>query len=148
MDISQNFKEFLQSANSHNVRYLVVGGYAVSYYGHPSYTGDLDFWYCPDSESAKKLMQALVDFGFGSLGLSEKDFTEPDQVIQLGYEPERIDILTGVSGLDFETCWKDRKIVEWDGMELNFISLRDLRINKSATGRKIDLDDLDKLPNA
>ncbi len=148
MDISQNFKEFLQSANSHNVRYLVVGGYAVSYYGHPRYTGDIDFWICPDSENAKKLMQALVDFGFGSLGLSEKDFTEPDQVIQLGYEPERIDILTGVSGLDFETCWKDRKIVEWDGMELNFISLRDLRINKSATGRKIDLDDLDKLPNA
>jgi hypothetical protein len=92
--LNQDFKEFIQSLNDNQVRYLVIGGYAVALHGYPRYTKDIDIWIEMTLENAAKLIQALQQFGFGSLGLTSEDFLAPDQVIQLGYPPNRIDLIT------------------------------------------------------
>jgi phage replication-related protein YjqB (UPF0714/DUF867 family) len=92
MVLNQDFREFIQSLNEHSVRYLVVGGYAVAFHGHPRYTKDIDIWFGRDPGNAARLVQAIQYFGFGSLKLKEEDFLVPDQMIQLGYPPNRINI--------------------------------------------------------
>ncbi len=87
--LNQDFKEFIQFLNANSVRYLVVGGYAVAVHGHPRYTKDIDIWIEMSSENADNLLKALEQFGFGSLGLNSQDFLTPDQIIQLGYPPNR-----------------------------------------------------------
>ncbi len=146
MDIGQDFKEFIELLNKHKVEYLVVGGYAVAMYGYPRYTGDIDFWVKPSQENSKKIIVVLNDFGFGGYDISEKDFSETDHVVQLGYPPNRIDIITGVTGLSFDECFLNKKNVEIESTSVNFISLFHLRVNKSATGREKDKIDLDNLP--
>ena len=146
MDISQDFKEFIELLNKHKVEYLVVGGYAVAMYGYPRYTGDIDFWVKPNIDNAKKIVKALEDFGFGGYDISESDFSEADKVVQLGYPPNRIDIITGVTGLSFDDCFLNKKNVEIENIPVNFISLFHLRLNKSATGRDKDKNDLNNLP--
>ncbi len=103
--LNQDFKEFIQSLNDNGVRYLVVGGYAVALHGHPRYTKDPDVWIEMSPANAARMIKALDDFGFGSLGLKEEDFLVADQVIQLGQPPSRIDLLVTVSGVDFTTCY-------------------------------------------
>ena len=146
MELDRDFKEFIQLLNANKVEYLVVGGYAVGAYGYPRYTGDIDFWINPTKENAEKLINALVQFGFGSLDISLDDFLKENFVIQLGYPPNRIDIMTGASGLTFEQCWKEKKIIEAEGEKINFISLHHLKINKRSTGRDKDNLDLKNLP--
>ena len=143
--INRDFKEFIQSLNGHDVRYLVVGGYAVAYHGHPRYTKDMDVWIWMEPDNADRLLKALNDFGFGSIGLKTKDFLEPGQVIQLGYPPNRIDILTDLKGVTFPICWDQRVVVDIDGTSINFIDLQHLKANKLATGRHQDLADLENL---
>ncbi len=145
MALSQDFKEFVQSLNANNVRYLVVGGYAVSLHGYPRYTKDLDVWVELDAANANRIIRALDEFGFGSLGLQASHFLEPDQIIQLGYPPNRIDILTTVPGVAFEACFASKMVVEIDGVPVNFIDLENLKRNKRASGRLQDLADLDNL---
>ena len=87
MVLSPDFEEFVALLNDHEVRYLVVGGYAVAFHGHPRYTKDLDVWIDRDLTNAERLLLALTDFGFGSVGLTTEDFLKPDQVVQLGYPP-------------------------------------------------------------
>jgi hypothetical protein len=147
MEIDQDFKEFIQLLNLNNVEYLVVGGYAVTAHGYPRYTGDIDFWIRPEKENAKKVVKTLLDFGFGSVDINEEDLTKKDFVIQLGYPPNRIDILTGVSGLTFEECWKEKKEFVFENENINFISLRHLKINKKESGRDKDKIDLRNLPD-
>ena len=96
---NQDFKEFIESLNANQVRYLVIGGYAVALHGHPRYTKDLDVWVECSPDNALALLKALGQFGMGSLGLTVDDFLVPDQVVQLGYPPNRIDILMVVSGI-------------------------------------------------
>lgn len=146
MDIDQDFKEFIQLLNSNNVEYLVVGGYAVTAYGRPRYTDDIDFWIRSEKENAKRIIKTLIEFGFGSLDINEEDFLKKDFIIQLGFPPNRIDILTGVSGVIFEECWKEKKEFIFEGEKINFISLRHLRINKKESGRDKDNLDLKNLP--
>ena len=105
MVLNQDFKEFIQSLNAHKVRYLIIGGYAVAFHGYPRYTKDLDVWVWLDPGNAKRVIDALDQFGFGSLGLTVEDFLEPEQVIQLGYPPSRIDLLLNLKGVDFEVCY-------------------------------------------
>lgn len=143
--LTNDFKEFAQLLNTNGVEYLIVGGYALAAYGHPRYTGDLDFWVGTDLANAEKIIKTLKDFGFGSLQLTAKDFTVPAQTVQLGYPPRRIDLLTGISGVDFRQCCDRRLVVAVDGMDLPFISLMDFKINKAAVGRPKDLADLDSL---
>ncbi|MGQ0827068.1 MAG: hypothetical protein ACT4ON_01610 [Bacteroidota bacterium] len=146
MELDQDFKEFIQLLNLNKVEYLVVGGYAVTAHGYPRYTGDIDFWVRPEKENARKVIKSLLDFGFGSLDINEADFIKKDFIIQLGYPPNRIDILTGVSGLTFDECWDEKKEFVFENEKINFISLHHLRLNKKLTGRDKDNLDLKNLP--
>ena len=145
MALNPDFKEFIQLLNAHNVRYLVVGGYAVAFHGYPRNTKDIDIWLWLDAANADRLVQALNDFGFGSIGLNAADFLEPDQIIQLGDPPARIDLLTTVPGVDFEDCYRSRLEVETGGITVNLIDLENLKRNKRASGRPQDLADLANL---
>ena len=107
MILTQDFKEFIKSLNDNDVRYLIVGGYAVGFHGHPRYTKDLDIWIWIDGHNAEKIVQALDQFGFASLALAPADFLEPDTTIQLGYPPNRIDLLMGLPGVDFDSCHRN-----------------------------------------
>jgi predicted nucleotidyltransferase len=143
--LNQDFKEFITSLNDKQVRYLIVGGYAVAFHGHPRYTKDLDVWIEITQANAQHLLEALEQLGFASLELKENDFLSPNQVIQLGYPPSRIDILTSVDGIDFSDCYGSRNLAEVEGVQVNFIDLENLIKNKHASGRAQDLADLEKL---
>jgi len=143
--LSKDFKEFIGLLNEHKVRYLVVGGYAVAFHGHPRYTKDLDVWIDLSPENADNIIKALEKFGFGSLGLKPEDFLESDQIVQLGYPPNRIDILTTLKKIKFEDCYTARVEVEIQGVKINFIDLENLKQNKRATGRPQDLADAESL---
>lgn len=145
MILSQDFKEFIQSLNNNQVHYLIIGGYAVAFHGHPRYTKDLDIWIESTQDNAQNLLYALEQFGFGSLHLKEADFLELGQIIQLGYPPNRIDILTSLKGVNFSTCFANRITIEVDKTILNFIDLDNLIRNKKASGRLQDLADIENL---
>ncbi len=145
MNLNTDFKEFIASLNDNQVRYLLVGGYAVALHGYPRYTKDMDIWIELTLENAKQVVKALHQFGFGSLKLTPEDFLTPSQVIQLGYPPNRIDLLTSLKGVDFQTCYQNRTTITIDGIHVNFIDLANLKINKQATGRYQDLADLENL---
>jgi hypothetical protein len=143
--LNQDFKEFIASLNANEARYLVVGGYAVALHGYPRYTKDLDIWVEMTAENAAKILKALDQFGFGSLEIAVSDFTLPDRMLQLGYPPGRIDILTTLPGVEFVECYAARTTVNVDGVLVNFIDLENLKKNKKATGRHQDLADLENL---
>ena len=146
MEIGQDFKEFIQLLNKHQVEYLVVGGYAVAMYGYPRNTGDIDFWVKSSQSNTKKIISTLVDFGFGTTDIHVEDFLKADAIVQLGFPPYRIDIITGFTGLSFDECFKNKKVIEIEGLSISFISLFHLRLNKNATGGPKDLNDLNNLP--
>ena len=143
--LSKDFKEFLELLNENKVKYLVVGGYAVAFHGHPRYTKDIDVWIELSPANANNILNALKEFGFGSLGLKPDDFLESDQIIQLGYPPNRIDILTSLKDLKFEDCYKTKVEVEIHGPHIDFIDIENLKKNKRATGRPQDLADAENL---
>ena len=145
MIFNQDFREFIESLNKHNVRYLLIGGYAVALHGHPRYTKDLDIWIWMDNTNAANLLNALKDFGFSSLPLVIEDFLKPDQIVQLGFPPNRIDLMTSPKGIEFNTCYASREEIEIEGLKVNLIDLNHLKINKKATGRHQDLADLENL---
>ncbi len=143
--LNQDFKEFIESLNANQVRYLVVGGYAVAIHGHPRYTKDIDIWLEVSPANAANMVRALDQFGFSSLGLSEADFLAADQIVQLGNPPNRIDLFTALPGVDFAECYPARVEIEIDGVRIDFIDLENLRKNKKASGRHQDLADLENL---
>lgn len=145
MIFNPDFREFIESLNRHNVRYLLIGGYAVALHGHPRYTKDLDIWISMDNTNAANLLKALQDFGFSSLSLCVEDFLKPDQIVQLGFPPNRIDLMTSPKGIDFDTCYASREEIEIEGLKVKLIDLNNLKINKKATGRHQDLADLENL---
>ena len=147
MNLDPDFLDFISSCIDREVQFMIVGGYAVAAHGHPRYTKDLDVWVLTDELNAERLLRALTDFGFGSLGLTTEDFLADDVVVQFGYEPVRIDVLTSASGVDFADCYKRRVEVEIGDLRVPFISLADLRRNKASTGRLRDLADLEDLPD-
>lgn len=132
----------LLALNDAGVEYLVVGAYALAAHGSPRATGDIDFWVRPDVENAKRVWSALVSFGAPTAEISIDDFSTPDLVYQIGLPPQRIDILTSISGVDFSEAWNSRLIVEIDEMSVPVLGLRQLLINKSASGRDKDEADL------
>jgi predicted nucleotidyltransferase len=143
--LSRDFKEFVELLIKNKAEYLVVGGYAVAIHGYPRYTGDLDIWLNPTPENAKSILRAVNEFGFSSFNLTESDFTKPGNVIQLGYPPLRIDLLTEVDGVTFEECFINRKEVQMDNVVVNFIGYEDLIKNKKESGRLRDIDDIENL---
>lgn len=145
MELNRDFSEFIACCVAHDVRFLVVGGYAVAAHGHPRYTKDLDVWIRVDPENARRIVAALDDFGFGGLGLSVDDFVTDDVVVQLGREPQRIDLLTLVTGVDFDDAYANRLTAKIGGVNVPVIGRSDLRRNKLATGRLRDLADAEEL---
>ena len=145
MILSQDFRELLQLLNENGVEYLVVGGYAVILYGHVRATGDIDFWVRATPENGRAIIAALHEFGFESLSLVETDFSKEDAIVQIGRPPYRVDFLTSIDGLTFDSCYEHRHVVEHAGISIPFIDLADLKINKRASGRHKDLADLEEL---
>jgi len=145
MEIHKDFKEFIELFNSHGVEYVIVGGYALAFLGAPRYTGDLDLFVSPDRGNASKILSALKSFGFGSLKLSESDFSEPGQVIQLGVPPVRIDIITSITGVEWSEVEKNKVESVLGGETVYFISKNDFIKNKKAVSRHKDLADIEAL---
>lgn len=145
MELDKDFREFIELLNEHEVKYLIIGGYAVNFHGYPRYTKDIDFWLWMTQPNIKNLIKAIQGFGFGGLNLKMEDFMNPENIIQLGYEPYRIDLLVDVEGVDFEECYKRRIETELDGTEVKFLSLRDLITAKKKAGRLQDLADAEQL---
>ncbi len=146
MELNQDFKEFIELLNSNEVKYIVVGGYAVGFHGYPRYTGDIDLWIAISKENTERFVDVLKKFGFAALALIPEDFQKEDLVIQFGYEPNRIDILTSVTGLNFEECYAKSNQANFEGLPIIFLDLESLKKNKSLTGRKKDLGDIENLP--
>lgn len=145
MTLPPDFNEFIASLNAREVRYLTVGGYAVAFHGHPRFTGDFDVWVEPTPENARRVVQALDAFGFGGVGLTAADFAAPGRVVQLGYPPLRIDLLTSLEGVAFEPCYRARVTLQLEGLAIPFIGRDCLLQNKRALGRHQDLADLEAL---
>ncbi len=121
--LNNDFKEFIRLLNKNDVKYLIVGGYALALHGHPRYTKDIDIWILINRENAERTIFALKEFGFESLDLSAEDFMAPGYVIQLGQPPSRIDILTSVTALEFDECYASRMKIEIDELPVNFIDI-------------------------
>ena len=145
MELHQDFKEFIELLNVHGVDYLVIGGYAVNYHGYPRYTKDIEFWIWLTDENIEKLLCAIHKFGFASLGLEPNDFSNKKNIVQLGLEPYRIDILMDLEGLNFEACYKQKVRAEIDGVTVTFMSLDDLIKAKENAGRSQDIADSEQL---
>ena len=145
MELDKDFKEFIELLNEHEVKYLVIGGYAVNFHGYPRYTKDIDFWFWMNEPNIEKLIKAIIEFGFGGLQLSSEDFMNPENIVQLGYEPYRIDLLVDIEGIDFKECYDRRTDAELDGVEVQFLSLEDLIMTKKKAGRLQDLADAEQL---
>lgn len=145
MFVNSDFSDLLRIFNDHNVKYLVIGGYAVVQYAEPRFTKDLDLMISTDSENAEAVYRALKEFGAPLAGLTPKDFSEEGFFFQMGVPPVRVDILMGIPGVQFAKCWKRRVEVDFDGLKVLFISKEDLIISKRAAGRPQDLIDTDLL---
>jgi hypothetical protein len=144
--LARDFKEFLKSFNSNGVEYLLVGGYAVGIYGHIRATNDLDVWVNINPENAARVEGALREFGFAAAGLTPGLFLERNNVVRMGVPPIRIEILTSISGVDFESCYAEKETIRIEEIAVPVISLARLRQNKTASGRAKDLADLENLP--
>lgn len=145
MEVQQDFKDLLELLNAHKVQYMIVGGYALAFHGVPRYTGDIDIYVKPDNHNAKLIMNALIDFGFGSIGLTSEDFAQPDKVVQLGVPPVRIDIITSISGVSWEDAVTNCTHGNYGNVPVKYIGLNEFIKNKRSTGRKKDLSDLEAL---
>jgi len=145
MKLHQDIREFIELCLSRKVEFLLVGGYALAVHGAPRFTEDIDLMVLVSSENADRLHTVLADFGFGAAGIKRDDFLEADQVIQLGRAPNRIDLLTGISGISWHEAWANRIHTNLDGLEIPVIGKAELIRNKQATGRPQDLADLARL---
>lgn len=145
MKLQRDLREFVGLLNSLAIDYVIVGGHAVAFHGHPRFTGDIDFLVRPTLDNAKRLIQALHAFGFSETGLAPEDFVKPGKVIQIGHPPNRIDLLTSISGVNFDEVWDKRTQTKLDGLPVSFPSRETLLQNKQAAGRDKDIADVTKL---
>jgi hypothetical protein len=145
MKVEKDFAEFLGLLNKNKVRYLIIGAYAVGFYGYPRFTKDLDILIEPSSANASRVINVLKEFGLSNLSLTIEDFLKDGTIIQLGYDPVRIDLLTTIEGLRFEDMWKNKKAGRYGKQKVFFMGFEDLIESKRRAGRDIDLIDLKKL---
>jgi hypothetical protein len=148
MLLNQDFKEFAQLLNAHGVEYLIVGGYALMAHGQVRNTGDIDFWVNPSTQNAGRLMKVLQDFGMGSLGIQAESLSTVDTVIQMGYPPARIDLMTSIDGVEFTVAYPHALRAVIDEVPLTIISREHFLKNKRALGRLKDLADVEALDPA
>ncbi len=145
MSTNSDFSDLFSAFVTHSVRHLVVGAYAVAFHGYPRYTKDLDVWVDPDSENALRVFQALAEFGAPLEGITACDFTKKGLVYQIGIEPNRIDILMGLGGLDFNTCYSRALASSYAGVPIRILCMEDLVEAKRRSGRPQDVLDIDRL---
>lgn len=143
--LNKDYKEMLQCLLEENVRFLLVGAYALAVHGFPRATKDIDFFVWATPQNAASLMRALEKFGAPLHDISATDFSSEGIVFQIGNSPRRIDLITGISGVEFEQAYANRIAISIEGMEVPVISLEDLIANKRASGRTQDLADVEKL---
>ena len=140
-----DFKEFLKLLNAQGVEYLLIGGYAVGYHGYPRTTADLDIWIRVESNNARKMVETFHQFGLNVPGLGEHRFLERDKIFRIGVPPVRLEIHTGIDGVEFDECYPNRVSGVIDDIGVTLIALADLKRNKAASGRSKDLNDLENL---
>ena len=145
VELGKDLRDLLALLETHGVHYLLVGGFAVAVHGTPRYTKDLDVWVEVAPDNAARIVAALAEFGMQSLGLAESDFLEPDVVIQLGYEPNRVDFLTRLTGVEFADAYPRRVTIAVAGISVPVIDRESLIANKLALGRPHDLADAEDL---
>lgn len=145
MPANPDFKDLFKILKEENVEYLVVGAHAVIFYAEPRYTKDLNIWVNPTPENARKIWRALSKFGAPLKNISVEDFTDTELIYQIGIEPNRIDILMGIAGVQFDSAFKNRSTSSYDGIEIWILGKSDLIKTKKATGRKTDLLDVELL---
>ncbi len=145
MEPKKEFRELLELFNAHKVDCLIVGAHALAHYGAPRYTGDLDLFVRPDSENAGRILRALDEFGFSSLGFVVEDFTAPGKVVQLGFPPVRVDIVTSLTGVSWEDAAANRATGTYGDVEVYYLGRAQFILNKRALGRKKDLADLESI---
>jgi hypothetical protein len=139
--LNENFKDMLSAFGEAGAEYLLVGAYAMAAHGCPRATADIDFWVRPTDTNAARVWSALETFGAPLSKVTVADFCTPDVVYQIGVAPQRIDILTSISGVDFDEAWRERLIVDLEGVSVSVIGLRHLHANKLASGRAKDHQD-------
>lgn len=145
VELPPDFKEFLQLLKNREVKYLLIGGYAVGYHGYPRATGDMGVWVAIQPNNAERLVTALREFGFDYPELSVELFLKEKSIVRMGVAPICIEVVTSISGVSFDECYAARVVDELDGVEVSIINLEDLKINKKASGRHKDLNDLEHL---
>ncbi|MBN2302469.1 MAG: nucleotidyltransferase [Lentisphaerae bacterium] len=145
--LNEDYKEILQSLVEENVRFILVGAYALAAHGYPRATMDIDIWVMPSPDNADAVIRALNKFGAPLHGLTSNDLQKLDTIFQIGVAPRRIDIITSASGLDFESAFAKSIPIEIEGIRLNILSLDDLISNKKASGRSKDIADVEALEN-
>ncbi len=145
MKLQSDLREFIALLNSHAVDFVVVGGYAVGYHGFPRFTGDIDLFLRPTAENSTRVVAVLRAFGFADVAGVDETLVQPGKVVQLGRPPNRIDLLTGISAVDFEEAIKGSEIADLDGLPVRIIGRAALLKNKRATGRTKDLADVEEL---
>jgi len=145
MELSKDLREFIELLNSLKVEFVIVGAHALAWHGLPRYTKDVDFLVSNSPANADAMEKLITEFGFGSTGLTSSNFQTPDQIIQLGMEPNRIDILTGISGVDWEEAWKSKIATELDGLPVWILGKDAYIKNKLASGRPQDIADVSRL---
>lgn len=148
METQPDFRELLALFNARHVEYLIVGGYALAFHGAPRFTGDLDIFVKPDAVNAQRILHALEAFGFASVGLTASDFVRPDQVVQLGVPPVRIDLITSITGVSWDEAWVGRVAGHYGDTPVYYIGRQQFVTNKRATGRTKDVADLEVLGEA
>jgi len=145
MEVQKDFRELLELFNDHKVKYIIVGAYALGFHGAPRYTGDLDIFVKPDPVNAESILRAIDVFGFGSVGLTAADFETQNKVVQLGFPPVRIDIITSLTGISWEEAWSGKMEGGFGDLVVHYIGRDEFILNKKALGRKKDLADLEAL---
>ena len=148
METQPDFRELLALFNAHHVEYLIVGGYALAFHGAPRFTGDLDIFVKSEAANAQRILTALAAFGFASVGLAPSDFERPDQVVQLGVPPVRIDLITSITDVSWDEAWAGRIAGRYGDMPVYYLGREQFIANKRATGRTKDLADLEMLGEA
>ena len=141
-----DFKDFLKLLNEHKVQYLLIGGYAVGYHGYPRATADMDIWVAIHPDNAGKIVTVLCEFGFDVPELTADLFLQENQIVRMGVPPIKLEIVTSISGVEFDECYQERITDVLDGVKVDLIDLTHLKINKKASGRYKDLADLENLP--
>ena len=148
MNLTNDMRELIRAFEKYSVRYALVGGYAVNYYGYVRSTQDVDFLILPSPENAARVMKALEDFGFGGAGIPREYFEREGTAVHLGNEPNRIDLLTTLRGVSIAAIFRNLERVDFGGVELNIIALADLLSAKRHSTRPRDLADVDELEKA